>query len=223
LRDEGFSQQRSGRPLEYTPADERNLARHVRLHPKDTYAQVIVACSLGIKKTTIKKILRQYGIVNWRARKRPSLTEKNAADRLAWCLRYRGLTAEEWGIYMWSDECSVERGRGKQTEWVFRTANQKWDKEMIQTYNCHKNMKVMVWGCFWDIGRTGLYIMDRDFESKKHGYSANSYLEVLNAEVAPVYANLGPGYIFMQDNALIHRAIKVREWFIREGIYTVED
>jgi hypothetical protein len=57
LRDEGFSQQRSGRPLEYTLADERNLVRHVRLHLKDTYAQVIVACSLRIKKTTIKKIL----------------------------------------------------------------------------------------------------------------------------------------------------------------------
>ena len=124
---------------------------------------------------------------------------------------------------MWSDECSVERGRGKQTEWVFRTANQKWDKEMVQTYDCHKNMKVMVWGCFWDIGRTGLYIMDRDFESKKHGYSANSYLEVLDAEVAPAYANLDPGYIFMQDNASIHQAHKVREWFIREGICTVED
>jgi hypothetical protein len=54
------------------------------------------------------------------------------------------MTAEEWGLYMWSDECSVERGRGKATEWVFRTPTQKWHREMIQTYDCHKNMKVMV-------------------------------------------------------------------------------
>jgi hypothetical protein len=54
---------------------------------------------------------------------------------------------------------------------------------MVQTYDCKKNMKVMVWGCFWDLGRTSLYIMDRDFESPKHGYSAYSYLEVLEAEV----------------------------------------
>jgi hypothetical protein len=80
---------------------------------------------------------------------------------------------------------------------------------MIQTYNCHKNMKVMVWGCFWDTGRTNLYIMDRHFESKKHGYSANSYLEVLDAEVAPAHAGLDPGYVFMQDNASIHTAHKV--------------
>lgn len=30
----------------------------------------------------------------------------------------------------------------------------------------------MVWGCFWGDGRCDLYVMDRDFESKKHGYSA---------------------------------------------------
>jgi hypothetical protein len=94
---------------------------------------------------------------------------------------------------------------------------------MIQTYNCYKNMKVMVWGCFWDTGRTGLYLMDRDFEAKKHGYSANSYLEVLDAEVAPAYASLDPGYIFMQDNASIHTAHKVRNWFSDHGIARITD
>src|SRR5438876_12119642 len=94
---------------------------------------------------------------------------------------------------------------------------------MIQTYNCHKNMKVMVWECFWDTGRTSLYIIDHDFESKKHGYSANSYLEVLDAEVAPAYASLDPGYIFMQDNALIHTAHTVRDWFSDHRIARITD
>jgi hypothetical protein len=84
-------------------------------------------------------------------------------------------------------------------------------------------MKVMVWGAFWDVGRTNLYIMDRDFESKKHGYSANSYLEVLNAEVEPAFEELDPGYIFMQDNASIHRAHKVRDWFRARGINYILD
>jgi hypothetical protein len=130
----------------------------------------------------------------------------------------RGYTYEEWGIYMWSDECSVERGRGKMDEWVFRTANQLWDREMVQSYDCKKNMKVMVWGCFWDLRRTNLYIMDQDFESLKHRYSANSYLEVLDAEVWPAYQAQDPGYVFMQDNASIHTAGKVKDWFIDHGI-----
>jgi hypothetical protein len=48
-------------------------------------------------------------------------------------------------------------------------------------------MKVMVWGCFWDLGRTSFYIMDYDFEALKHKYSANSYLEVLEAKIWPAY------------------------------------
>ena len=98
---------------------------------------------------------------------------------------------------VWSDECSVERGRGKRDEWVFRIPAQKWDRNMVQTYSTNKNMKTMVWGAFWDNGRSNLYIMDRDFESKKHRYSAESYLEVLEAEVALIFEDLEPGYEFI--------------------------
>jgi hypothetical protein len=63
--------------------------------------------------------------------------------------------------------------------------------------------------------------MDRDFESKKHGYSAESYLEVLNAEVAPIFEDLEPGYEYMQDNASIHTAQKVKDWFKDRGILLV--
>ena len=221
VRHEGNPQVRSGRPKEYSEATIRKIIRHVRLQLKDSYAELIRACDLSIKRTTIKSILSQHGITNWRARRRPLLTEANVAKRLAWCLEHRYWTKEEWGLYMWSDECSVERGRGKRAEWVFRTSNQAWDRKMIQEYDCKKNMKVMVWGCFWDTGRSSLYIMDRDFESAKHGYSAESYLEVLEAELAPIYSALPPGYVFMQDNASIHTAHKVREWFRDHGVENV--
>jgi hypothetical protein len=96
----------------------------MRIHPKETYAQVIAGAGFPGKKDTVKKILKKHGICNWRARRRPLLTEVNAAKRLAWCLKWRGLTAEEWGLIYWSDKYSVKRGKGKQDEWVFRTANQ---------------------------------------------------------------------------------------------------
>ena len=79
----------------------------------------------------------------------------------------------------------------------------------MQTYGTNKNIKVIVWGAFWDLRRTNLYIMNRDFESKKHGYSANSYIEVLDAEVKPAFDIFDPGYLFIQDNASIHTAYKV--------------
>jgi hypothetical protein len=51
--------------------------------------------------------------------------------------------------------------------------------------------------------------MDRDFESAKHRYSTRSYLEVYKAEVAPIFKELDNRYLFMQDNASIHRAYSV--------------
>jgi hypothetical protein len=51
-------------------------------------------------------------------------------------------------------------------------------------------MKVMVWGCFWDLRRSNLYIIDRDFESVKYKYSAESYLAVLEAEIYLIYTIL---------------------------------
>jgi hypothetical protein len=68
---------------------------------------------------------------------------------------------------------------------------------MVQTYGTNKNIKVMVWGAFWDLGRSNLYIMDRDFELVKHGYLARLYLEVLDAKVGPIFKELDPRYIFI--------------------------
>jgi hypothetical protein len=65
--------------------------------------------------------------------------------------------------------------------------------------------------------------MDRDFESQKHGYSAESYLEVLDAEVGPHYTILGLEYTFMQDNASIRTAYKVRDWFREHGVVNLTD
>ena len=45
---------------------------------------------------------------------------------------------------------------------------------------------------------------------KKHGYSANSYLEVLEDQIEKCWQ---PGLVFIQDNASIYTAKKVKEWF----------
>ena len=63
-------------------------------------------------------------------------------------------------------------------------------------------MKTIVWACFWDYRRTGLYIINRDFEAKKHSYSTNSYLEVLDAKVKPLFDAFdeeedNEGYVFI--------------------------
>jgi hypothetical protein len=60
-------------------------------------------------------------------------------------------------------------------------------------------MRIMVLAAFWgNRERLDLLILERDFESKKHSYSANSYLSLLKDLVIPNYID---DLIFMQDNA----------------------
>jgi hypothetical protein len=64
---------------------------------------------------------------------------------------------------------------------------------------------------FWGEGeRSKLFIMDYDFELKKNGYSANSYIKVLDTMLP---RNYNDSLYFMQDNAPIHTANKVKKWF----------
>ena len=68
-----------------------------------------------------------------------------------------------------------------------------------------------------------MYLINRDFESKKHGYSARSYIEVLDAIVAPAIEELdNPGYIFIQDNALIYISHSVRDWFTNAALICLD-
>jgi hypothetical protein len=68
---------------------------------------------------------------------------------------------------------------------------------------------MIVCGCFGGGGRLELYVLERDFEAKKHGYSTNSYLQVLNDQL-PSYCV--PSLVFMQDGASIHTIKKVHDW-----------
>ncbi|KAF1356511.1 hypothetical protein BDV97DRAFT_324236, partial [Delphinella strobiligena] len=80
---------------------------------------------------------------------------------------------------------------------------------MIQTYSKGKDVSVMVWACFWGDGVSRLIPMGCDFEAIKEGYSAASYISILDDELVRLYE---PGHIFMHDNAPIHTAYATQRW-----------
>jgi hypothetical protein len=214
IRPHGLSLPKPGRPIKYSVQDERSVLRFIRLNPQTKYNAIKEVCGLTISHSTIKRILRKNNILTWRAKKRPQLTEALAAKRLAWALDRKDWPKEAFYTHMWSDEYSVERCKGKEQAWCFGSPKDKWKPGFVTTYHKGKDISVMVWGCFWyengAIQPSDLYIMDRDFESKKHGYSARSYLAVLDNNLPFCWS---PGLVFMHDNASIHTAYAVRDWF----------
>lgn len=220
-RPHGLSATRAGRPKSYSDRDERRIVRAARIMPKIQYAQLQKLVDNQFSTKTIQRILKDHNIMCWRAKRRPLLTEDQASVRLQWALAHIHWEEEDWSRLLWSDECSVERGRGRSDLWRFRTPYQKWDKEMIEPFNKSKDLSQMVWASFSGYGgRSKLVILARDFESKKHGYSAKSYIECL--EEGLIY-DYNPELIFMQDNAKIHKARATLQFLDDWGINVLED
>jgi hypothetical protein len=102
---------------------------------------------------------------------------------------------------------------------VFRTPQQKWDKEMIQTYNKGKACTVMVWAAFYGLRRSQLVYMPGDPEAKRGSVTSAVYLELLKDKLPTLWE---PGLVFMQDNAFIHTACIVKDWLKEQGIKVLE-
>ena len=218
-RNDDESKSRPGRPKKLSNRDKRLIIRLARKNPRITYAQLLKETGVICSQSTLYRIFKDYGLTNWLAKKRPLLTEEVAKKRYVWCLTHQGWDVADWSNIMWSDECSVEKGSGKQREWVFRFPQEKWSKEMIQPFPKGKGVSVMVWAAFWGEGRSDLYRLARDFEAKKMGYSANSYIKVLEDNLL---SHWEPGLIFMQNNAPIHTAKQVTKWFENNGIIVID-
>jgi hypothetical protein len=78
-----------------------------------------------------------------------------------------------------------------------------------------KDIIVMMWGAIYGDGRSDIIIMDREPDSEKSGYTASSYLAVLNDQLPRTWQ---AGMKFMQNNASICTVKKVKKWFEDEGI-----
>jgi transposase len=209
------SKPRAGRPSKWTARDRSTILRYVRRHPKSTYAQLRAAVLNPPSRRALHRILEEQGIKKWMCKRRPELTSQVANKRQAWASERKDWSVKEWRHIIFSDESSIERGAGGQRQWVWRTPQQKWSTPHLQTYKKGKDLSVMVWGAIWLGGRSDLVIMDIDEEAKRSGFSANSYLDVLEKTVESCWS---PGMTFMQDNAPIHKAKKVMQWFEDHGI-----
>ncbi len=100
-----------------------------------------------------------------------------------------------------------------------------WDSRPEMGYGSNpanpqrKTFRILIWGAFGGSERSNLYLLERDWESKKHGYSAASYVKVLDDNLTGIRE---PGLVFMQDNALIHSVQTTKLWFQEMSIEVME-
>jgi hypothetical protein len=114
------SKPRNGRPSLITPRDGRALFRAIANNPKITATELRAEVLPTVSADTIYRYLKKSGLQKWRCKKRPLLDNEKAAVRLQWALLHDNQPPAYWKRWVWSDECSIERGKGGKWDFVYR-------------------------------------------------------------------------------------------------------
>ena len=73
------------------------------------------------------------------------LTPELAAKGLHWALERKDWSAEQFQGTIWSDECLIEKSLNSRQTWVFRTPEEKWEKDCIAAVKKGNGVTIMVW------------------------------------------------------------------------------
>jgi hypothetical protein len=137
-----------GKTRRTTAAVDKLIETEALAKPQRTIRDLFNATAPTISRSTVKRRLREKKITKHVMVQRPFLTPQVMKQRLECAEFHRNWTLEDWRSVIWSDECSVERGFGKQRKWVFRRPSDKWRQDLIDGRKKGKNHRVMIWAAF---------------------------------------------------------------------------
>ena len=176
-----------------------------------------VKAQLGIKASarTIRRELRRAGYRRCISCPRPYISRKQAKKRLAFALEHRwwgtsdyathrddGKPGGDWRKVIWSDEATFEVGKCGRI-WVTRRIDEKRCTNCMRSIYRSGRFSVMIWGAIgWDY-KSELVFLEK-LPGRK-GICSKAYLQqVLQPVVFPLFDQLGPEYIFMEDGSKVH-------------------
>ena len=176
-----------------------------------------------VSASTLRAALKELDIQNFRARRRPKIIQSVAAKRLRYSRESRTFNWKRCTV-RFSDECSVQRGSGRKTEWSFGYPDETYDHDKVIEVTTDRGKQQMVWSSIWitrggRVGRSPLVIMERDYTSKGQGYTSQSCIKALDEGLLPYYQ---PGDRFLQDNARVHTSQATKKYLERHGVWVID-
>jgi len=129
---------RSGRPTKQDPSTVEIILSKVRLDQygrEKTYADLASDLSelrINISASTIRRVLKKAGFRKTKLTRKPGLTKKMRAERLAWCLVHEHWTIEDWKNVIFSDETSVILLYRRSGYRIWRTKDERFLRSYIR-------------------------------------------------------------------------------------------
>jgi DDE superfamily endonuclease len=133
---------------------------------------------------------------------------------LAFALKYKEWTVEDWKRIIWSDETKINRFGSDGKQWVWKQKGEGLIEREIQRTVKFDGGNIMVWGCMgWNgVGQLA------EVEGRMN---ANQYVSILEDHLLPSMQESGidkEDIIFQQDNHPKHKSHKAQKWMDDQGI-----
>jgi hypothetical protein len=141
-------------------------------------------------------------------KKKPLLSPRHRKQRLAFALKYKEWTVEDWKRVIWSDETKINRIASDGRQWMWRKAGEGLVEREVQGTVKFGGGNIMVWGCIsWEgVGRLA------EVEGRMN---AQQYVDILKDNLLPTMEEsniLLEDLIFQQDNDPKHTSKKAQKW-----------
>jgi transposase/uncharacterized protein (DUF2267 family) len=212
-----------GRPKKITDQTCKSIARQlnsgVLLTMRDAIHEIKNLDKCQVHRTTVQRNLKDLGIKAWVKQKKPKLEPHQKHARYAFARRHENWTIEQWKNVMFSDESSISRigSFGRQYFYSDRE-HKRLEPHQVKETKQSGGGKIMVWGCMTYYGLGDLSWIPGKINSEQ-------YLTVLKDYVLQSrdWFGMDPAtFIFQQDNASIHTARIIKDYFTEQQLTVLE-
>lgn len=211
-----------GRPKVLTEWEKRYASRLVTVGGLKTAREAadVLRRETGAEvcDNTVRNALREQGLSSCTKIEKPFLSRKNVRERLEFAQQYKDWTISDWERVVFSDETKICRFNSDGRSWCWIE-----DKENIPVRAVNQTVKhgggsIMIWSCLSCRGIGSLHNIQGRL-------NARGYIGILEQDLLSSLQGFGfnlEEVIFQQDNAPVHRAKIVEEWFGKQPFCVLE-
>ena len=156
----------------------------------------------SLSRTTVRTILKKHGVFSRIAAKKITIKNNSANCRKKWSNQMIKIGAGFWYSAVFTDETRVKLTSDRIVR-VFRRKNTRYHEKNVRNASTDRR-SIMYWGANPSDGRIMLVKCPNRLNSI-------SYFEILNRDNEKMHY---PGLVFQQDNAPVHTASTIKNFFL---------
>lgn len=167
----------------------------------------------GLSQTSVRRILRKYGLKRCIAARKPLLTKPQKARRLAWARAHLEWPLGSWARILFTDEKIFKTRSNRQSEFVTRSSSERLHPDcLVRTTKTAP--QAHMWGAIGFHGKPPLKLVRGNLNAAAYQRDILSDVD----KMGPKFIRPRRGWTFMHDMAPAHRAASTTRFLAEKGI-----